>query len=453
MDFSSTITSWPVSKHTYLLKVTFFGPNLKLGLDQPSIWHSVLAMVCPPKPLDFIRFRGYVTEQDSVPFHYRAVDDHSNPASSKYIELTFPCAIDGDWWNNLHAEFEHSDIFLFNPEDRDATRQKLYLRAFWEGNKEGTGALPYAPLHACDMRLRDKVSDAVTTLPAVELPLSISRDASPAKKCPPTLTPHQTNSTTRRPLYQHRRSNSARYSFDRPLKIDASTSDPFRKLTFIRTALSTIEETPEDIRSDMPLSDLAATVVKPNHYMSAGPLEVSLRGWQGQIEEMQKALATLPRARRGNYEDLKARALRGVAADQKLISSTMWSLRRSVEVKMAELAKEPLEDDQEVDMAAQVFPGDGEAMPQARAQREQEQAERMVLEMDAQVKHEKPHQSVQAQPDVTHADRAQVRHQLNAHSIRYEKAPTEEERKAALRALFNVPPHVYREYLLRKGRS
>lgn len=453
MDISSTITSSPVSKHTYLLKVTFFGPCLKLGLDQPSIWHSVLAVVCPPKPLDFVRFRGHVTEQDSVPFHYRAVNDHSNDTSSKYVELTFPCAMDGDWWKDLHAEFDQGSIFLFHPESRHATRQKLSLRAFWEGNKEGTGALPYSPLHACDMKMRDKVSDAVTTKPAVELPLSISRESSSAKICPPTLTPYHTSSTTRRPLYQHRRSNSDRNSFGRTSKIDVATSDPSRVLRFTRTALSTIEEAPEDIRSDMPPPGLAATVVKPKHDMSATPLEQALRGWQGLIEEMQKALATLPRARKGNYEDLKARALEGVAADMSLISTTMWRLRENVETKMAELAKEAPEDDKEVDKTGQDIPSHAEAMPQVGAKHEQEQAQKTFSEMDAEVKQEEPHQSVQAQPSVTNTDRGQVRHQLNAHSTRYEQASTEEERRVALRALFNMPPHVYRKYLLSKGKQ
>ena len=447
MNLGSTVTSWPVSSHTFHVQVTILTLDLPSRFNLPLTWHDVLAVTWHSGPLDFLSFHGYVLGREAIQFNYRAIEDHGGLASSKYIELTFPSASDGDWWEGLHAEFDHGKIFLFNPEDRDATRRKLRLCASSEGNGKRTDPLPYTPLHACDMKLRDKVSDVVTTMPAVELPLSTSRESSPAEGSPLTLTPHQTNSTTRRTLYQHRRSNSTRYSFDRIFKMDASTSDPSRKLTFTPTALSTIEEALEGLRSDMTPANQVATIVKPKHDMSATPLEQALRGWQGLIGEMQKALATLPRARKSNYEDLKARALRGVAADMSLISTTMWRLRENVETKMAELAKQAPEDDKEVDNAAQELPSGGEAMPQAGTRQELQRAQETVFEMDAQGKQENPHQSVQAQPIVTNTDPAQVRHH------RYKNPSAEEERKAALRALFNVPPHVYREYLLSKGKQ
>ena len=368
MDASSTVDSWPVSSHTFHVQVTFLTPDLPFRFNHPLTWHDLLAVIWHGGPLDFLSFHGYVSEQQTLQFHYRAIEDHGPLATSKYVEVTFPPASDGDWWKSLHAEFDHGHVFLFDPEDRNATWRKLWLCASSGGNGERTGALPYTPLHAFDMKLPDEVSDAVTTIPAVELPLSLSRESSPVKRCPPTFTPYQTSTTTKRPLYQHRRSESAGYSSGRIFKIDVSTTDPSRKLTFTRTALSTIEETPKDIRSDMPLSDSAATVVKPKHDMSATPLEHALRGWQGLIEEMQKGLATLPRARKGNYENLKARALRGVAADMSLISTTMWRLRENVETEMAEVAKAAAKDNEEAQKEAQDATSGGKRVPETGAE-------------------------------------------------------------------------------------
>lgn len=453
MDPPSTVISWSISKHTFLLKVSFFGPNLKLRFDQPSIWHSVLAIVSNRGPLDFITFRGHVSGQDSVPFHYRAIDDHSNPASSKYIEFTFPRAIDGDWWKGLQAEFDQGSIFLFQPEDRNAKRRKLELRAFWEGNKEGTGALPYSPLHACDMRLRDKSSDDITHKPAVELAASLSRDLSQGRTHPQKFPPQPRRSANTLPLLQHHwRSKSAQHSFNRSSAIHGRMPNLSRGVP-TPTVLPTIEETPEPSESDLLHSDLAAEMIKPKHDMSAGPLEVALRGWQGQIEEVQKALATLPRARKNDYETLRVRALRGIAADQSLISTTLWRLRENVENQMAERAKEAPPDRKEADKETQQTPSGGDATPQAGSRDEQEQAQNMMFELGEQGNQGNPHQSVQAHPTTTNTDRAKVREEDNANSSRYENAQTEEERRIALRALFNVPPHLYREYLLSKGRK